>query len=488
MQPNWKRTSGLALLLFVLGGGAYWLEYSHRPKTEKEEAAQKKPFPLDGKSVNEAVLVYGKDRSFSFRCRDAAAKKCKPGDDAKWDLSVPMATSSDHGNVNSLISSLGMIEVEETISLKEEPAAKRAELMKEYGLSPEDRAKPDASRIEVTTDDGKKRTLRLGGNHPIGGKIFSIIETDGKADEETVWLLPSHARTNLEHDLTYWRDKRLFTAELSTLSAFSIQGKESFNGEKKDTTWILRKSGGKEEFQGDTEAIEVLLSSLAFLNAKAFPDVKEAQAAKKSIHAEFVSGKETFAVDLFEKVGEAPPAPKGQKGGPAPRRVFVKVVGRTELYEVDPSALTRIGKPMSDLRLSRLVPSLERFNMKSIRFSGKGLPEGTLELLNKDSKWFFGPDSKEEADGEKVQRFLDDLTGPRIRGFGTLTAAGGDPTSGIELLTGDDKGPERRKIRFWKSEKKLFARDLLSKREEAYELDSALGTSLPWIKDHFRKK
>ena len=55
---NWKKPMFMAIGLAVLGGFAYWLEFSHAPAQEEEERLSKKVFQIDETQV-ESVEIGG---------------------------------------------------------------------------------------------------------------------------------------------------------------------------------------------------------------------------------------------------------------------------------------------------------------------------------------------------------------------------------------------------------------------------------------------
>ncbi|MCM2276503.1 MAG: DUF4340 domain-containing protein [Oligoflexia bacterium] len=475
-QLNWKRQAVLAGVLFGLGTAAYWLEFRHRPKQEAEEEASKKAFQLKDEQV-QAIRISDGVRTIAFACSDLAAKLCKPGDNSKWEITAPLKVKADEANVNGLLSTLNHLTPTDTIDLREETPEKRAALLKEYGLDPQSRNAPGARKVEVQIQGKEPATLTLGQPHPIGEGIFATF------DENRVLVIPSHFKANLEHDLTYWRNKKLFTVAAHEISAFELEGGKAgkLKATRKDGQWSL--DAGKETLVGDIENIDSLLSGATFLSAKTFVSDDKADAKARTA---LRGTRPALALSLWKTGTDTPITLRLLAAGSKqpPTRLFATLSNLDPLFELEPSSLDRLNKQLRELRLSKLITTMERFSAKRLEFSGKPLGAQPIVLANADGKWAFA--DKSEADAEKVQGTLDKLSGNRIKDFLQGAAIPRGQDEGITLSLSDDQGVKRR-IAFWKAGGKLYARDLLSKRDEAFLVDTTTQDGLPWEAAFFRK-
>jgi hypothetical protein len=483
-QPSWKKQLILASVLFVAGSAAYWLEFSHRPKNEEKEEASKKLFNVKDQPV-ERMMVHDGARVFALKCVSAGEGLCKPGDNSRWELTEPAQAKglrADDSNANALLSAVNNLNSTEIIDLKEESPEKRASLLKEYGLDPASRAAKDAKRIQVGAT-----IAHLGLSHPIGEGIFAVTETDGKIDDSKVYLIPSYFKTNFEHDLTYWRDKKIVPFTGAEVASFELEGsKGKVSGVKKGGQWTLNGA-----LPGDFENIDSLLSAAAFIQARDFlPDEKALAGTKKALTLKLQpeAPGEAITVALYEKAGTAP-AKKGAPPATHGAKLYAKSSNLKGIVELERSVKDRLDKGPRDLRLQKLVTSVERYAIKSIEFSGGPLGAEPLTLAMSEAKWIFSKDKK-DANREKVQAFLEKISGNRIQEFlaGAKIPPGQD--KGIQVSLGDEKDPKKRRLVFWHSgakKDKLYARDLGSKpgSEEAYLVDPAISQDLPWSRDHF---
>lgn len=479
---NWNRQLILAISLFTLGMGAYWLEYKHKPEKESSEQQGKKVFQIKDNQIR-SVSLYTGNQPTVITCSDFAAQLCKPGDNSKWEISEPSKFKADDSNVSSFISTLNTLVPSETIDLKDETPEKRQSLLKEYGLDAEIRK--FSRRVKVLTSQGET-TLYLGLNHPIGDALFTLIETgQGKGpDENKVYLIPNFFRSNLEHDLTYWRDKKLFTLNSHEVNSFQLSGsKEKISGERKEGLWNLHL--GAEEFAGDSENVEALLSSATSLTAKSFAsDSKSSDKGKAALKGasptltlSLQKEKDPILLTLFQK-----------KGTGKDIQLLATVSNLDPVFELDSSAKDRLDKGSKDLRLNKLILSMDRFSAKKIEFSGTPMGKTPLSLTQTNGKWILAGASEKDQEHiqQKVNGIFEKLSGNRIHDFVKGAAIPQGEKDGLKISLGDEKNPAKRQLVFWKDKGKLYARDLLSKRQEAFVVEPSIQEGLPWTADFFK--
>jgi hypothetical protein len=478
-MPNWKNQLILAIALFGLGSGAYWLEYTHRPKVEEREEQAKKIFDLKEKQIA-SIRVQNGAKAFVLGCADLAKKQCRPGDNSKWSLTAPAATAGDDSNANALVSSLNNLTPTDTIALQDETPEKRAALLKEYGLDAASRAA--GRRITVELEGGASQAVSLGGPHPIGEGIFALREESGKPDETRVYVIPGYFKTNFERDLTFWRNKKLFEFAAADVESFWFKGaKGKVNAEKKDGNWSLE-SAGERNVPGDSESIDALLSAAAYLVAKDFvTDPKAAAGAQPS-----------YELSLALKAAAGAPAPKviqlhlSQKAAEsktAKPRLFARASTLSDLVELDPTSQDRLDKGLKDLRQAKLLTSLERYSIKRLEVSGPALGATPLVLVTQGGGWAYEPKGA-EVNPDKVQALLEKLSGNRIKEFLKQPAVEAGAT---HVILGDEKTPAKRHLIFWKKGNDLFAKDLTAGRAEIFKVDAAVGDELPRSRTQFDK-
>lgn len=483
---SWTRQLILAAVLFVLGMGAYWHEFKQKPKSEAAEEESRKLFVISTTPV-ESVRIENAGQGLELGCLDLSQKLCKPGDNSKWQLTAPLRTRADDGNVSALLSSLNNLQVNESVDLSQDAPEKRARLLGDYGLNPAALRSAETRKVLVRTPSGGTMVY-FGGVHPVGDRIFAAVEKlapgqgpTGRIDDTKIYLVPGYFKSHFEHPLSYWRDKKLFTLTPGQVKSFSLQvsGQGPIRGEKNGSAWTLK--SGSEETAGDLENVDSLVSGAAYLSAKDFASDSRTDAKAKAAlagHPSILSlaltqPDSTVTLTVYGKLA------KGKPEG----RLFASVSSMDPLFELEPTAWDRLNKTLKDLRLTKLITSMDRFTAKRVVFEGAPIGAKPLVLAQKDTQWLIEGTSS-PIDNAKLQNLLDKLSGNRIQDF-QKPGASNKETGALKLTLGDEKIPAKRELLFWRSGGKLFARDAQSKRNEIYVIDAQLQDALPWSAGFF---
>lgn len=505
-KVNWTRPLILVGILLVIWPATCWYEFKQKPKQEEARQREKKFFPIKEATVQSFALTNGKSHVL-IRCLDVENKLCKPSDNSKWELKEPLQMRADDANSNALLSALNHLEFSESIDLNDENPEKRAALLKEYGLDPASLTSSGARRIEVKTTSGEY-ALHLGLTHPMGDSIFAASEKTkpgqaltGKIDEKQIYLIPNYFKSNLERELTYWRDKKMVTITASEIESFKLAGgKANLSADRKDGQWTLHlgSEGRPDDVAGDIENVDNLLNGVAYLTAKDFAaDQKSSPAGKAALQGtrnlitltlQPAQGKPPIVLTFHEKGASA--ASKSKNGGtppgvPATGKLLATASNLDPVFELEPNAKDRFDKSVKDLRLTKLITSMERFSAKRIELAGNPIGATPLVLNNKEGKWS-ATDPTYDVSQEKVQSLLDKLSGNRIKDYLQGKDIPTGEKEGLRITLGDEKTETKRQIIFWKAGDKIYARDLQSKRKEALLVDPTLKDGLPWSRDSLK--
>jgi hypothetical protein len=500
-QPNWKTPLILAVVLAVGGPALYWYEYTQKPKNEEQEEKSKRLFRVNELAVTKLALRAGPTASYVFECADLAQKLCKPGDNSKWEITAPSRLKGDDSSVNGLLSALNNLTPIETIELKDETEEKRKALLAEYQLDDASRANPAVTkRIDVTAADGKVQRVYFGDTHPISDGLFAATFAGEGADEKLVGtkveVVPNYFKSNFDKDLTYWREKRILALNAPQVKRFELAGSHGLLiGEREGAGWKLT-GGSATDLAGDSENIDSLLTAAAFLTARDF--AAENQASPEGRKA-LAGATKALTLNLFPEKAEEKAAltlyRKG-KGDQAP--LFAVATGRDPVYGLEPSTLARFDKKLTELRQQKLITSTDRFGTRRIEVAGSAWGDAPKVVEQKDGKWALAGGG--ELNPDRPGQLLERLTGNRITAFLTGRDIPAGEKDGITLKLVDEKGQPLRHLAFWsvkaagKDAKTgpgadaVYARDLLSKRPEAFRVDTALKDALPWAADYFAKR
>ncbi len=286
--------------------------------------------------------------------------------------------------------------------------------------------------------------------------------------------MPGYFKTNFEYPLTHWRNKKLFGVTQQEIQAFELDSKSlKLQASKKDNVWTLNFGDGA--VAGDIEAVDSLLAALTNTNAKDFvSETKDDTKTRKTLASAPRFLKYNLTVKDGSKISfEVYSAEKPEK------KAFALVSNQDYFYELESSSLNALLKKREELRMAKLITSLERFTFKAIQFESTSY-KSAIKVTLKDTKWLRETDQKVISD-KKIQTLFDSLSGNRIKEYLVKGPAGIE--SGLTVSFFEDKPEAKRKYIFWKSNDIAYAKDLLSGRSEIYKLDSSLQGVLPWTAD-----
>jgi hypothetical protein len=486
-RPNWGKPALLSGVLLAAGLIAIWLEYRVRPERERSEELSKRVFGFKKEEAVESITLIDGDRKFVFSCLDLEKKLCRSGDQSIWELEAPKKFATDKSNVNSLVSTLANLTAPDTLDLSTETQEKRQALLKDYSLDQAATSGVSRKSIEIKLSGGKRITAFIGNTHPIGGRLFVMIERDGVRDEQKIWLAPTSIKTPLDNTLTYWRNKNLLQhlppLASHEVGSFELRGpKGQVLGVRKDGNWSIQERKGDklgEELRGDFDAIDAMTNSAIYLQAKDFST--ESLSGLKPVVS--------FVLRRERSGDEKNPAPGAEleffeKKTKNATRLFARVSGTEQIFEMDPNSKDRFNNSAGDLRFAKLLTTVDRFSAKKIKISSPQWGKPALEATLKDNQWS-APDSA--LNSENVQNILDRLTSVRAQDFIKASQAPAGENTGLtlELLDGEKSVA---KFVFWRVAQDLYARDLRSARSEVLKMDKSLADLLPFKRDGLETK
>jgi hypothetical protein len=468
-QPNWKLPLILSAILAAGGSLVYWYQYDKKPKQEKAETQNKKPLALPTDSTQIAMIKVKSGKGLiELKCESLSAKTCTADKVGTWKVTHPVELVADHENVKEFLTNATGLLATETISLKEDSAEKRKSLLDEYGLSPEKRTDLNTRFVELVAEDGKRYTAWFGAEHPLGEKLFAGRAVDGQMQEETIFVVSNYYQSNLDKNLTYFRDKQLFNfsrGDVESFEATTSYGK--LTGKKVDGLWQIN------NLPGEHERIETALGSIAKTMAKEFPIPADTQGGKSLFAYTLKTKDKTFSISVTEK---------SDKNGT--KHYYAKSSTRPEVVEIDSVLETQVNKKLNDFRKQTVFGETEKVTATLLSVD---LPSAktTLAFELKNGSWT-ARDTGQKLDTSKAQALLDQLAQTRIQNFLTKLPAG--KVDSMIVTIADDKNPNRFKFRFSQIGDKLYGQDLNSTRAEAFELSEALKTALPFQPDAWKLK
>jgi hypothetical protein len=509
-QPSWKTPIILVATLAAVGGFTYWLQVKHKPKQEQADSLVKKPLGVPTTDTQIAAFKIKSVRGLiEGKCDDLAQKKCKVNEESNWTLTYPQTLAADPETIKSFINDAANVLATETIDLSEETPEKRAQLLDEYGLSPNKRTDLNMQFIELVLENGKRLTAWFGQEHPLGDKTFVVRAEDGVVNDKTVFLISNFFKSNFDKPLTFFRAKKMFAFDRGQIDAF-----EAKTSSGKLTGTLTNGSWNLNGFNGDYERIETVLAAISQLKAIEFPEASVIKGLKPIVTYDLKEKDKHYTLALYEKTvmtksrahfeedehdhdhgdhddddGDREPGSVKAKKAKQDDRVeekhyFAVASGHPEVVEVQALIRSQIDKSVSDLRNGILLSQAEKVTTTHFKIEGKAYPEAAVFEF-KSGSWT----SSSKLDGNNIPKFFDILTRERVKDFVAVPTAAHDQE--LTLSLGDDKNPTKSHYLFFLTKKgkeeQAYAIDLNSKNKEAMLLDAAIyKNALPFTPDSWK--
>jgi len=473
-QPQYKVQLSLAAALLVISSAAYWYEYSKAPKEEEKSNEEKKPLNLKGLNIGSITLEKG-GKKITLNCLDLNQNQCKAGDNSHWELTVPLKFKADDAMVSSLVSTLNNLRPTTTLDLKDETPEKRKKLLTDYKLDADSRAKKEM--ISATLETQNKETFQIffGEKHPLEEGYFVLVAKKGIPDESKVYVLPTFQMTAMDQPPNHFRNKQLLTLSQTNVKEVIVSGgKKNPKGlqlKKEGVNWNLILNG--QSSPGDNDAIDGLISGAIFLNAKGFAADKKDDplgkssllGAKKIIELKLKTEKDEQTLTLFER--------KFKDGKKEASQAFAVVSNLDPVFEVDTTNLDRLDKDPKELRFSRLIPTMGRFDLQWIEVDGGKKFKQTI--LKKDGIWKLDGKDFENA---KLDTLLDRLSTAIIDAYPEKSITPVEPQ--VRMSFGTKPGERKYDFILFQKEGKLWAQNENSATKETFQLKGDLLPQIPW--------
>lgn len=317
-----RSTLVLVALAALAAAYFYWYELPRGEQQKQEEARGKKLF---------ADLVAADVVALELPTKDgrrARLVRVTEGG-AKWKLEQPLVYAADDGAVDSLLSSLAELSLENEIA--ELPADLAA-----FGLG--DAARP----VKVFPREGDPLVLLIGGKAPLGTTKYVL--RDGPS--RRLATVSDFALSGFEPELLTLRDKRVARLEPDEVDALRVVEKgrtlvalARAAGEPERAEWTLSEPVAG---PGDRERIRRLVQDISFLRATGFvdPPVDEKATGLDAPELEL----EVAAGERRERVVFA------RAGG----KVYARVVGAEVAFEVPDRILADVPRDVFAYRWKRV--------------------------------------------------------------------------------------------------------------------------------------
>jgi hypothetical protein len=387
------------------------------------------------------------------------------GSTAEWSLTYPEKLKGDGARIRDYLNNASGMSSTETLDLSEESEEKRTKLLDEYGLSDSKRTAMNASFVELTLEDGKKITAWFGDTHPIGDKIFVASAENGVLNTKTIFLVANFYRNSLfEKNLTHFRDKALFSFDRANVEDFEIKGShERLSAKRKNGLWEIN------GMEADHDRLETVLSSVAQAEAKDFVDDGTLKGSREELSFKgHLKGGSEIQFSLRSKTS-------GNKGD-TKKTLYLKSNSLKTPVEVEAGFQVTVDKTLNHLRRNLLILSSQKVTTTHIKLEGKNYSPAAE--FNYDGKAWVEKEGGPKMDLAKVLPLLDQLSSAHCPEI--VVPAPKPADDSVVLTLGTREKADLYRYRLYEVKNKAYAKDLNSKRDEAFLLDESLKKAFPF--------
>lgn len=385
----------VALALVVLAFGAFIYFYErHQPTTDERAERKDKVFATLDRDAVVGIEVVNEHGRFVL---------AKDGDD--WKLTEPLADRANRGAISTLLSTLTGLKAERTLAAADVKLA-------DYGL-----ADPNLA-VTLTDEDGTARTLKLGGELPLGTTRAALT-----ADGGDVYLVSKFVADDIDKDLAGWRSTDLTDVLSTDVASLTVRsGDRRVAVARNGSTWTLTEPVSD---LADPQRPQDLLGDLNAAQIKEFldepGDLSALGLAAPRIEVTVVRSDENAPVQLefgAERSVDGAQQVACRRG----ERVFwVDGAAIAHAADLDPSAW----------RLGTLV-KLDTWAVEKFDLAAGGTEAA---LVREDGVWKAGD---VEVDGDLVSRRLRALADLEVASF-DLPAPNGDPLATVVATLNDER-------------------------------------------------
>jgi len=355
---NPRTTAILFGVALVLGAFLYFYEIRGEEARKEAEQAEKAVFPgVDAGDVVALQVETGEGGAARLESRDAG-----------WRVTSPVDFPADEAAADGMASTLAKLTAESRLESPEEPDV--------YGLG-------EGARVLRFETGEEGYELRVGGKTPVGANSYV-----SRSGDPRVHLVPTWRLNSLQKSLDELRDRRVLDFDRDAVAALEL----SWPGggvalEEREEGWWLT---APREARADGDAVEDLLSELAFLRAEGFVDAPPPD-AEAGLEAP------AFAATLVTRAAEGEEAGRRVRfalgSDPADGERLARGQHEGVLYRVPAERLSSFPRDVVAYRFKELsefaFADARRFE---IRFREPGGEALTIEGRRGDAGWDTGPE------------------------------------------------------------------------------------------------
>jgi len=412
------RNTLLALIvLAVLAGIIYYYEYRGEDERRAAEEAEKNALTFEREKVKGIEIVRTGAPPISLKKESGA-----------WVVAAPLQTRADQEKVESLLSSLSWLRVEQRLKDVTEPELEGFKL------------KEPAGRITLELEEGKEpAVLRIGDKAAVGGNYYAAVPGSPE-----VLLVSSGVEQVLGSSLDALRYKKVVGLDAWKVARFRIEkrdgGAVAFGRDEGEDAWRLVSPIA---FPADASKVQGLWFDMQSLEAEGFETESPSELDLEKLGLD----RPAVTLTVEAKEGAAPiivafGVPSGDSS--PSDAAYARRSDMGAVMKVKRETLDKLGAAVSGLqeyRDSRAAP-VDRFRLAGIEIQRAG---GAVTLVKDEeaSKWHWEKKDGPEMPSEEVNNLIDAIEGLKATEFIDSPGAGGEPPPALAITVregGDEKG------------------------------------------------
>jgi uncharacterized protein DUF4340 len=423
----WKTYVAIAVLAGLIGY-AYFFEFKREPTPAGKPKAK--------------VLTFDKAKVQEVTLAAAGSEPVRAVKEAgSWHLAAPAAAPADQNEIESLLSSLEGLEVDETV-------AENASDLGEYGL------KTPKSTVSLTVE-GSPQPLQvlIGDKTPDGNAVYAKLPSAPK-----VFTVPSYATSALEKKPFDLRDRDLLHVKRDAVKSLEVHGPEGDYALARDDKgeWAFTRPV---KTRAGRWAVDGLLGTLEGLRM-------ESVAAEKPTDLKpYGLDKPSRTVSLGMSDGSNKTLQIGSS--PAEKKYNARETASGLVAVVPGAVVDDLAKGMKELRAGRLL-DVSTYEVQGIEMDVDGAHRVYARSSTKDKegidvyKWKRTQPDTKDLDTNKVQDALFQVGGLEVKEY--LDAPAAPSTYGLDkpvlkvTLTYDSPGKASVWFELGQKGSDLFAR------------------------------
>ena len=320
--------------------------------------------------------------------------------DSTWNISQPIKAAGDKPETESFLS-----EIENLKKLR--VVEKNPKDLTQYGLQ------NPTFKIHLKLKEGKEKTLVLGHDSPMSGKIYLKFKNERKV------LLAATSKTRFDKSVYDFRDKTIFNFSSGVINQIQIKREKNPLTliREKDEWWV----SGDIKSKADKDEVLAFIQAIQFSRIKEFesenPDSLKFYGLDKPITNLILKNenKEKFSIALGnKKVGSG---------------TFAKKEGATGVFLVDTKFYNTLNKKNVDF----LNKTLIEFEEKNVAEINLHTGEETIQAvrLEKDD-WEIKKPKETGADAATIRSLLFDLKEAKLTEFVQLSSLDSSDSFGLD--------------------------------------------------------